>query len=321
MTTTEQLDQAPANRATGSITNGTGPTNDVEPKPAEPKPGMISEAKNLYRGKKDDNGNRPWVTKYPDLAEPVENEETARYALLVRNQKCKDDRRKLEIHSIIIQSPLLRDALGVVLKNYPGITTGLERLTFTPPFEAFVHRWTSFRDVLSEEKNPQTKAHMHLLYTILEEELKESIRVRDDLIAHNVITFEHVWMLFEPGCTIYATGDGQDCAVRLRTGRYKETQCGTIYDLQCEKVEWDGQMFGCGKTSFSVGGFDGTMPITQLSAYPLDFHPKVSQVKKHLIERGRVFERLHGYHYKAYQGIALHQGRWGSVKYSVRHEP
>ena len=186
------------------------------------KPGMITSVKNLYQGKKDDDGRRPWVETYPDdLDAPAENAETARYAFLIRKEKCYDGRRKLQIESIIIQSPLLKDALGSVLNDYPGITTGLERAKFSPPFEPFVHRWNKLRDAVENESHPETKAHIQLLYDVLEEELRNEIKARNDLLAHGVITFDHVWMLFEPGTAVYSMKNGEPCAVRLDDSQYE----------------------------------------------------------------------------------------------------
>jgi hypothetical protein len=84
------------------------------------KVGMECDIKNLYQ-KEDDRGRCTWTDKYPDdLEEAAENEATARYAVLVRNKKSYDSRKKLEIDSIVIQSPLLKNALSLVLKDYPG---------------------------------------------------------------------------------------------------------------------------------------------------------------------------------------------------------
>jgi hypothetical protein len=50
--------------------------------------GMTCELKNFYSGKEDKRGKFLWQEKIPtDIGEPVENEETAKYALLVRNVK------------------------------------------------------------------------------------------------------------------------------------------------------------------------------------------------------------------------------------------
>ena len=77
------------------------------------KVGMISDVKNLYEGKPDSRGRSTWVDEYPDdLEEAAENAETARYALLIRNKKSYDGRKKLDMDSVIVQSPLLKKALG-----------------------------------------------------------------------------------------------------------------------------------------------------------------------------------------------------------------
>ena len=98
--------------------------------------GMDCNVKNLYAQK-----SGAWSDKYPRLAkDPPENEHTSRYALIVRSHNSKDTRKKLELHSIVVQSPLLKHALGTIFKGYPGITTDVDRLEFKEPFEPFVHR-------------------------------------------------------------------------------------------------------------------------------------------------------------------------------------
>jgi hypothetical protein len=85
------------------------------------KVGMECDLKHLYQ-KEDDKGRTSWTDKYPeDLEEAAENETTAKFAILVRNKKSfEDSRKKLEIDSIVVQSPLLKNVLSKVLKDYPG---------------------------------------------------------------------------------------------------------------------------------------------------------------------------------------------------------
>src|SRR6266516_1533761 len=163
-------------------------------------PGMICDIKNLYQGPEDRRGRFTWSDKYPeDLEEAAENETTAKYALLIRNRKCFDSRKRLEIDSIVIQSPLLKKVLSNVLKGYPGVTCELERVDFKAPFSMFVHRWTELSDAIEAETNSETKQHLELLYKILKKELKDTIKVHEDFIAHGVVTFEHIWTIFQPG--------------------------------------------------------------------------------------------------------------------------
>lgn len=295
-------------------------TSDVKEGISEAKPGMISDVKNLYQTKPDSRGKSTWVDKYPDdLEEAAENAETARYALLIRNKKCYDGRKKLEIDSIVVQSPLLKVVLGTVLKDYPGITTSLDRLTFQAPFEPFVHRWTQFSEAVRTEEDPETKTHLDLFYNTLELELTDAIKARDDFILNGVITYDTCWMIFEPGTVVFAVEDKQKVAVRLRNASYVQTRCGNAYRLNCEYVDWDGENFGFGNSTLNLWEFRGTAKITALSAFPLKYHTAIDRVKEELIRRGEVFVKLRGYHYKHYQGIATAKGPWGPIIYNVSH--
>ena len=298
-----------------SLVDGTANGNDTS---LNVKPGMITDVKNLYQSKPDNRGKTTWVDKYPDdLEEAAENAESARYALLIRNSKCYDGRKKLEIDSIVVQSPLLKQALGPVLKDYPGITTTLDRLTFRAPFQPFIHRLKNLLEALESEQDPETKDHLQLFHRILETELRDDLKARDDFILNGVITYSTIWMIFEPGTTVFSVKDGQNCAAKFSNGHFQSTQSGNRYFLDCQVVDWDGENFGLGHAQFYLWEFEGTTKITKLSAYPLEYHPNLAKVTEALIERGKAFEELSGYHYKNYQGTAIGDGPCGPIKYNV----
>lgn len=301
--------------AVASTSNG---NVNGEGQPAKIKPGMLSSVKNLYQGKPDNRGKSTWVDTYPDdLEEAAENAESARHALLIRNKKCYDGRKKLEMDSIVVQSPLLKKALGIVLHDYPGVTTTLDRLTFQAPFKPFVHRWAKLVAALEKEEDPHAKLHLELFHHSLEEELRDDLKARDDYILNKVITFDTCWMIFEPGTNIYAIEDQERCAMRLKTGSYVNTHSGPAFALDCEKVDWDGEKFGLGNSREFIYGFSGTKAITKLTTFPLEYHENVAEIKAELVARGKAFERLAGYHYKHYKGVAIGQGMCGPVKYNV----
>ena len=303
-----------ASEATGNATDGVNGTGTK----VKTKAGMIPDVKNLYEGKPDKRGRSTWVDVYPnDLEEAAENAETARYALLIRNKKSYNGRKKLEMDSVIVQSPLLKRALGEVLKDYPGITTTLDRLTFSAPFKPFVHRWSKLVRALEDEKDAETKDHLGLLYRTMEAELKDDLKAREDFIVNKVITWDTAWMIFEPGTVVLGQKEKQDCAFRLNCGSYVETRCGNAFALDCEQIDWDGEHFGFASHRLLIYTFQGTSPITRLSAYPLEYHRDLIKTKRELIERGRAFEHLSGYHYKHYKGVALGQGMWGPIKFNV----
>jgi hypothetical protein len=232
------------------------------------KPGMKNGLKQLYSGKEDKKGRFQWQNTIPkDIGEAAENDKTAKWALLVRNVKVYNDpRRVLSIHSIVVQSPLLKKLLMSVLKGYPGVTVGLNRLEFEGKFEPLIHRWAELQEAiakLSDETGDQpavevpakcngveeqeasrklgeeaevqqpaeavakgngvddqeatsklekeaedrrtTKAHAELLQEVLVKEFKTLIDSSQDMKSKRVMTYEHLWTLFQPGSTVRAT--------------------------------------------------------------------------------------------------------------------
>lgn len=297
-------------------TNGHA-SNGAEEKEYAPI-GSIPETRDLYESKPDRHGRTSWTTEYPDdLNEPPENAESAQYALLVRHKKCYDGRKKLEIDSIVVQNQLLKKVLGIVLKDYPGISTNLERVEFHAPFEPFVHRWEAFAEARETEVDTETKAHVELLWRVLEEELRDTIREKNDHVANGVVRFDNIWTIFEPSTLVFSRDEDQERVYRLKTGNFANTRCGRVYALQVEFVDWDGENFGYGRDTLQIRAFCGTQLITKLFAYPLSHHATPESLKEKLIARGRLFEKYKGYHYKQYEGIGIGWSPFGPVRYSV----
>ena len=290
----------------GSATNdGLAPTGSL------PKIRKLYEARHRRQA-------LPWTATYPeDLEEPLENAESAQYALLVRYNKCYNMRKKLQLNSIVIQSPLLKSILGSVLDNYPGITTSLERLEFSTPFEPFVHRWEQLAHERKQYTDPEVSEHLDLLWNVLHEELRDSINEKRDLVANGVVTFDSIWTIFEPGILVFYQTEGHDRIYKLKSGNYQTTNCGKTYRMQCEYIDFDGEDFGVGYDNVVIPSFAGTAPITKLPAYPLDRHVQCESLEKKLLARGKLFEAYKGYHFKAYQGTAIGQGMFGPIRYNV----
>ncbi|KAI5247435.1 P-loop containing nucleoside triphosphate hydrolase protein [Aureobasidium subglaciale] len=118
----------------------------VKPKEVKLDPklvGMSIGCKSLYAGKEDRRGRFQWQETIPeDLVPPAENAETQKWAFIARYIKVYGDpRRTLALHSIVIQSPLLKKVLEDVLDGYPSVTVGLQRLEFSGKFESLIHRF------------------------------------------------------------------------------------------------------------------------------------------------------------------------------------
>ncbi|KAL8744148.1 MAG: hypothetical protein Q9190_003584 [Brigantiaea leucoxantha] len=269
---------------------------------ADAKPGMIPKIKNLYVGDFDDNGRYRATDEYPkNLPDLEETEETAKFALLVRNCVCYDGRKQLSISVIVVQSPLLKKVIASILKGYSYIAPELNGLELFAPFRPFVHRWQRLTEALRSEKDPETKSHIQLLHDTLQPELQSALELREECIKHNAITFSCLWMLFEPGTTILGTANRRRVAGRSKSAyNYKD-----LFRVEYEYIYWNGEAFYWVTQHADIPYFAGTKKITELYFHPLELHPRVEQVKHELIFRGRKYEMLKGIHAKQYHAVAL----------------
>jgi hypothetical protein len=210
----------------------------------------------------------------------------------------------MQVGSIIVQSPLLKAVLENVFEGYEGITAGLKHVTFTRPFEPFFYRWNRFKEAIEMETDETTRSHLQLLYTVMSVELEETVNTYHDLTNHNVITFDYLWTLFKPGDVLLCEMDGKDMMVKLQSSEYSLLGGCRVFCLTSKFVDWNGFKFGYASHTTSILPFQGTKPITQLEAYPARFSPQFEEIKHRLMNRGKRFEALQGYHYKAYDGLA-----------------
>ncbi|TVY85338.1 Mitochondrial Lon protease-like protein [Lachnellula suecica] len=302
----EEKDESESEESTpGEDTANTTPQLPLPDVPA----GSISDIKDLFQGPEDQYGRAQWLDKYPeDAEEAAETEETAKYAFIARKTKCFTGRKKFDVHSIIVNSPSVKRVLGDIFQDYPNLSCSIDRLVFDAPFEPFMHHWTDFLEAIESEDNPKTKEHLELLHKILEEELKDEIQALDDFIAYRVISFDKLWILFLPGCTVISPQRGAPHALKLSSGEYSSDGSGPFYFLRMSSIGWSGTSFGrSGPANCSVRiyGFKGTRGVEDLTACPLSYYPDKDLITETLVQRGARYEKLCGYHFKTYEGLAL----------------
>ncbi|CAI7586686.1 unnamed protein product [Penicillium pancosmium] len=257
-------------------------------------PGSICEIHNLYRTKRDQDGNTSWTKEFPeDLIQPAEGAESSAYALVVKNTKCYDGHKRLQIHSIHVQSELLKKFLIPVLAKYPGITMLLDRVEFKKPFKPFVHRWKEFVSAREAEQDPSTKQHVDLLYGALKAELEDTIARKSDLLANGVVTHDLLWALFQPGDTVF-TGV-VDARPRAFTCGSGDIDSKGIFRLNGSYVEFDGSI-----------------------SLPPKYHKDKAAIQEQLIARGKLWESFKGYHYRQYDGAGKGSFLGRQIKFNVK---
>jgi hypothetical protein len=205
-----------------------------------------------------------------DIGKPAEDADTLKHAIIARyNRVYGDPRRVLALHSIVIQSPFLKDLLEVVLDGYPGVTVGLQRLEFDGAFEPLLHRWLQLKQAIKKLKedcprrDPAEQAagrlkHAELLYNLLEGEFKETISSSQDMIEQGVITYDLLWTVFQPGDFVYSKVHGHDRVFRLSSQRYgRDAKGNSVYWLTCQFVDRGANSFGTSKLNLNIVAYTG----------------------------------------------------------------
>jgi hypothetical protein len=145
----------------------------------------------------------------------------------------------------------------------------------------------------------KTREHTDVRFNFLKHEISDAITAYEDYIHNKVITFDHLWMIFQPGCIVISGQYGPQSAFELDRSQYHEERSGCFLRLHCSYIDWSGETFGRGETEIDVPEFQGTKNIPALRAFPLRFLHGNLAVEAGLIERGKKFESLAGHHFKA----------------------
>jgi hypothetical protein len=300
--------EAPATDENGfELVHGGKPTAcllETMPGADENFKGMKCESKRLYELERHEN-EIVWVDDMPEKFQvpALDDIEAARrdYAILLRTQLVQ---RQQKVHSIVVQSPLIKSALKGILNNYPGLFLQKDPLVFEAPFKAFVHRWDAFCAACERHDDLKTRQHLILLKENLEPELQPSFNAISNFIKYKVVEFEHLWAIYAPTSIIVAQKDKAECAFRVRKVEVKIQEDQKFLVIQCHYVDWDGEKFGRSLQVLAIAEYEGTAGLGELTAFPLEHHPDKAAIQEQLLERGRKFESLAGILYRSYEGIA-----------------
>jgi hypothetical protein len=286
--------------------SGEGGTNDETDTSAEK--GMRCESKRLYE-KKSEYGDIDWVEEIPaDVKARNEaaltDSKRSSFALILHTQF---DNGKGKLHSIVVQSPLIKEALKDILRDYPGIFLGKDPLTFEAPFRPIVHRWKALEDACGQDVETEIGRHLKLFKSTLESELQETFSVMRDFATQGAIEFEQLWTIFAPGSLVASVKEEIQCAFKVtKTKEYMSRSEGRKYFIiYCYYIDWDGTRFGRAPEMLVIPEFEGNASPSDLLVYPLENHPKKNSLMAMLIERGKRFQALADTLYKAYDGIAM----------------
>ncbi|KAK1623245.1 AAA family ATPase [Colletotrichum phormii] len=255
-----------------------------------------------------------WTKKgHPYITEPKEDEDIPedkinwyeKYALCITRQYDGQNKYICRI-SLEVNSPGLKNILGDVIgSKYPGQSYLTSNVTVDfPPRSLYHYRKELAETAVNHEPGSDEARHLPLLLNFIDEEFHDAITGGANLIEQGLMSYEHLWTIFRPGCLVYATRMSQARVYKLNSYQYT---CGQSPGLQLsvEFVDFDGDEFGTRYESLLLPAFAGASPIASLNALPLAHHPDPDAVTRLLTERGRRWEALAGQNFRQYKGVAL----------------
>jgi hypothetical protein len=281
--------------------------------------GMKCESKRLWENKEPFSDEVSWVDEMPSTIKArleLAGAKGAEFALLLRTQLSHSQPK---LHSIVVQSPLLKAALKDVLHDYPGIFLGKDPLVFESPFKPFVHRWDALKNACAQGGETEATRHLELLRSTLEPELQKTFSTIKDFASDGAIEFDQLWTVFAPGTVVISPRGKSDCAFSITKTEFFVSKMDrrTYFILHCYCIDWDGTRFGRAPQSLVIPEFEGIASPADLIAYPLEFHPQKDLLIAKLTKRGEKFQAYADTLNKAYDGIAVDNGRHPPASYHV----
>lgn len=209
--------------------------------------------------------------------------------------------------SVTFQDPAMRKVLAEVLRKYQDLDCELENWTFEPPFMPLVHRWDVLKKYHDTAETGELKNASSALLAFLTPILASSIISLAQTKKTGKVNFQNIWQIFPPSSLVMTKFYGVETICRvLKYKRRPADMCnpeGWIIDM--EYVDWNGENCGYANTTLTIWEFEGFRRVTSLPVFPISFLSDIEGTKAKMLERGRRFERLRGYHFMVCNGTKV----------------
>lgn len=205
--------------------------------------------------------------------------------------------------TVVIQSPIIRAKAAKVLADAGMPGEGKDKITIYRPFKVLFFTYSSIKRLHDEcDLESEDQAHFKVLLDVLDELFQEKIPKIADLHHQRLVDCQYVWTIFPKGILIYTKAHGEDSVYELTTMEYnRHRRCSEIH---CRGVSFNGTAYGWKSYKLLQPDFHRTLPITDLVAYPLKFHPNADALEKKFLHRGETALEYQDFAHREYSGDA-----------------
>ncbi|KAI0435815.1 P-loop containing nucleoside triphosphate hydrolase protein [Xylaria telfairii] len=209
---------------------------------------------------------------------------------------------QLTSHSIVVHNEWLKGILSTVLEKYPDIQLDAPSLKFSPPFQAFVHRWDRLLDIEKNETVHERRELLKIFREMMSVETEDSFKALGDFRATGYIDYDHLLFAFNPGDIVIGSKTGILSAGILRKASQIKSTFSEYVLLRVYVVDWDGDVQGFRKKQWRIDHFTGFKHVSDFAVFPLKAHKGREGIEAQLIERGKLFASLCGRYTKTFNG-------------------
>lgn len=130
---------------------------------------------------------------------------------------------------------------------------------------------------------------------LVQDECSPKIASLAETLPRNKIRWETLWMILPPNVYVYTKDEfGQDRVFLLRRHRQRRKEDNSVVlEMETEHVDSDGSKLGVVQNVIELPQFEGVSAIADLPVYPLEYHPRVNEVTKELLDRGKKQLKYH----------------------------
>ena len=301
-------------------------TVPVVPQVAEVEHRVLSQdalVQTFYEGPKKANDKDTdtinWVEKEPVQVPEAVKDRYDQAAIRIYKKKDRTAEKTfggvtaMKIDFIQIQSLLIIDAIEPILADVGLRPADKSKVRINRPFKELYFAYPSI-SALAQRQHPHTdlENHLNVLLKVMDELLSEMSQTIFALQTKKQISYEYLWTIFPKDIIVYSRVDGQDRLYQVvEISRYSGS-------VACQYVQFDGTIFGMARTTLYIGYFPGARSISDLSVYPIGFHPDPN-LEKRLAERGRQILDFQDICYQEYSGVG--KAEWYSDEDEDHDDP
>jgi hypothetical protein len=205
--------------------------------------------------------------------------------------------------SFTINSPLMKAHLENSLADYQDLDLGLINWTFKPPFQAIVHRWDHLNTIAELTTDPTHREAVEQLMAFLRPMLAPSVDALLRTKETGKISFDDLWQIFPPGEVAITSFFGVEAACRV--AKYERVAFPPHWAITANYVDWNGESCGVQTTTVKIEHYGGLCRVTSLPICPLSLYENAESIRTRIVERGRKFETLRGYHFQTCHGTKI----------------